>query len=141
MPSPAVPPSSTPSTPHGPKLRVLYADDMPELRDLVKIVLGREGHVIETVTDGSAAHTRAQQTATPFDLVITDHHMPVMNGLELVRALRDTAFPGKIMVFSSEISPVIHDQYRQLHVDRILPKPVFPATLREALRQLFPADA
>ncbi|MBP6864235.1 MAG: response regulator [Candidatus Didemnitutus sp.] len=141
MPSPAVPPSSTSSTPHGPKLRVLYADDMAELRDLVKIVLGREGHVIETAIDGSAAHTRAQQTGTPFDLVITDHHMPVMNGLELVRALRDTAFPGKIMVFSSEISPVIHKQYRQLHVDRILPKPVFPATLREALRQLFPADA
>ncbi|MCM2275946.1 MAG: response regulator [Candidatus Didemnitutus sp.] len=141
MPSHAAPAPSTPPAPHGPRLRVLYADDMAELRDLVKIVLGREGHIIETAIDGSAAHTRAQQTGALFDLVITDHHMPVMNGLELVRALRDTAFPGKIMVFSSEISPIIHEQYRQLHVDRILPKPVFPATLREALRQLFPADA
>ena len=113
---------------------------MKELRDLVTIVLGREGHSVDTVADGrhALAHVTQPDTAS-YDLLITDHHMPEMNGLELVRELRRHSFNGKILVFSSEISHEVRDKYRQLAVDRILPKPVFPAQLRETLRELFSA--
>jgi two-component system chemotaxis response regulator CheY len=61
-------------------LRVLYADDLPELRDIVRLSLSHEGHGIECVADGQLALNRV--CADPaFDLVITDHHMPNMNGL------------------------------------------------------------
>ena len=54
--------------------------------------------------------------------------MPRMNGLELVRNVRKTAFAGRIIVFSSELSEDVNEQYRALGVDLILPKPIFPAT-------------
>ncbi|MBA4137515.1 MAG: hypothetical protein C0518_09390 [Opitutus sp.] len=131
--------SSTPSAASGDakSLRVLYADDMKELRDLLTIVLSRDGHRVETVPDGSVAWERLRSDPHCCDLLITDHHMPKMNGLELVQQVRTSPFAGKVMVFSSELSPTVHAAYRDLAVDQVMLKPVFPHTLRGALRELF----
>jgi CheY-like chemotaxis protein len=134
-------PFSTP-TPATPKrfLRILYADDMPELREIARLSLSREGHGIECYADGAQALARV--TADPtFDLVMTDHHMPNMNGLEFVKALRNMEFAGGIMVFSSELSIDVSREYKQLRVDRIIYKPVFPSMLRQAIAELFPIPA
>jgi len=130
-PSAAPPPART--------LRILYADDMPELREIMSAVLEEEGHRIETVSDGGEALERLKQARDAFDLLITDHHMPRLNGLELVRRTRALAYPGKIVVFSSELSEKVHEQYRQFAVDAILAKPIFPLTFRTVLEQLFAA--
>lgn len=118
-------------------LRVLYADDVPELRDVVRLALSRNGHGVECVADGLLALGRVTVDAG-FDLVITDHHMPNLTGLELVTRLRERGFPGRIMVFSSELSDAISAEYHRLDVDRILYKPVYPSMLRQALIDLFP---
>lgn len=118
-------------------VRILYVDDLKELRDVARISFGRDGHQIECFADGALALGRIV-TDGGFDLVITDHHMPNMNGLEFVTRLRALHFPGKIMVFSSEVSDSVARRYRELHVDRILYKPIFPSVLRQNLAELFP---
>jgi two-component system, chemotaxis family, chemotaxis protein CheY len=121
-------------------LRILYADDMQELRDIARISFSRDGHGIECVADGLLALARV--TADPgFDLVVTDHHMPNMNGLELVGHLRERGFTGKLMVFCSELDPQVAAHYQRLGVDRVLYKPVFPSELRQVIRELFPNAA
>lgn len=123
-------------------LHILYAEDLKQLREFMVIMLGREGHTVETAEDGAAALERLTPDCNVFDLLITDHHMPRLNGLELVRQVRKLPFAGKIIVFSSELSEVVHDQYRRLSVDLILPKPIFPVTFRQMLKQLYqPASA
>ena len=117
----------------------MYADDLPELRDVARISFSREGHEIECFADGALAFTRILADPT-FDLVITDHHMPNMNGLEFVKKLREVGFPGKVMVFSSELSEIVARHYREQKVDRILYKPVFPSVLRKTLIELFPGE-
>jgi two-component system chemotaxis response regulator CheY len=134
--NPPLPP--TPLLPATQPLNILYADDVQQLRELLGLILKREGHRSETVENGVAAHAKLSRPGAAYDLLITDHHMPQMNGLELVRRTRALAFPGKIIVFSSETSPLVLDEYRQLNVDLILCKPVFPLTFRLMLRQLFP---
>jgi len=117
--------------------RVLYADDMRELRALLEMILRRDaGYTVESVPDGRDALERITAAPDAFDVLITDHHMPGMNGLELVRRLRALRFPGRIVVFSSELSEEIALAYHQLRVDCILPKPIFPATLRAVLAAL-----
>jgi two-component system chemotaxis response regulator CheY len=111
-------------------LRVLYADDMKELRQLMEIVLGRDGHQVDTVPDGDLAIELVRKNPAGYDVVITDHHMPTISGLELVAQLRTLRFPGKIIVFSSELSTEVDDSYRRYEVDHILPKPIFPSDLR-----------
>jgi len=125
----------------GKPLRILYADDVPELRNLLQVMFERDGHLIECHPDGQSALTRMAGNSD-FDLVITDHHMPRMNGLEFVAQLRELPFRGKIMVFSSELSPLVADKYLRLGVDRILYKPVYPSALRQVMAELFgPASA
>jgi len=118
-------------------LRILYADDFIELRTFMHTLLTKDGHLIETVPDGQAALAWLQKAGPAVDLLITDHHMPVMSGLELVHRLRTTPFAGRIIVFSSELSPVVREDYRQLGADLILPKPIFPVTLRRVLDEMF----
>ena len=123
-------------------LRILYADDMRELREVARIALTREGHLIECVGDGQQAIDRVTAQPDRYDLVISDHHMPHVNGIELVSRLRQLPFRGKVLIFCSELSPAVSERYRQLSVDRILYKPVFPSELRQVLADLFmPAGA
>jgi CheY-like chemotaxis protein len=122
-------------------LRILYADDMRQLREFMTIMLGREGHQVSTVEDGAEALDWIERAPGDFDLLITDHHMPRLNGLELVRAVRHLPFAGKIIVFSSELNEQVHERYRRLHVDLILPKPIFPVTFRQLLNQLYAQSA
>lgn len=117
-------------------LRVLYADDMRQLRELIVIVLGRDGHLVETVANGQEALDKIAAAVQPYDVIITDHHMPGINGLELVTNIRTTPFAGKIIVFSSELSQTVDEAYRRLKVDHILPKPIFPAQLRAVFATL-----
>lgn len=111
-------------------LKVLYADDMRQLRELIVIVLGRDGHTVETVGNGEEALEKISADIAAYDVLITDHHMPGMNGLELVSSVRRGPFTGKIIVFSSELSQSVDEAYRRLNVDHILPKPIFPAQLK-----------
>jgi CheY-like chemotaxis protein len=129
----------TPDDSTAPKrpLRILYADDMLELREIARISLSRDGHQVECVGDGQQAVERLAADPDAYDLVITDHHMPLVNGLQLVTRLRELPFQGKVLVFCSELSPRVIDMYQELRVDRILYKPVFPSDLRQVLADLF----
>lgn len=134
--SPPLPNSLAPA--HQP-LKVLYADDVRQLRDLLTLILKRDGHEPETVVDGMEAWERLTQAGAHYDLLVTDHHMPRLNGLELVRRVRSFGFSGKIIAFSSELSPAVAEEYRKLNVDRVLQKPVFPLDFRLMLREIFPS--
>jgi two-component system, chemotaxis family, chemotaxis protein CheY len=140
-PSPTSPPAPASAAPARRPLRVLYADDMKELRDLLKIVLGKEGHVVDTVSDGTLAHELLAADPHAYDLLITDHHMVDMNGLELVQRVRQMAFAGKILVFSSELSQEVTAAYHRLAVDQVIHKPIFPAALRQLIAELYAPKA
>lgn len=133
------PPAPSSRPPQDRPARVLYAEDLRDLRELMRIILHHAGYEIETVADGAEALRRLHEPHADFDLLITDHHMPVMNGLELVRQLPTIPFGGKVMVFSSEIDPAVHREYHRLGVHLILPKPIRPDVLREVLTRLLAA--
>ncbi len=122
-------------------LHILYADDMRELRDIARIALTREGHVVECVSDGQQALDRLTANPDGYDLLISDHHMPRLDGLGLVTHVRGLPYAGKILIFSSELSPTVSDAYHELKVDKILFKPVFPSELRQVLAELFAPTA
>ena len=107
-------------------------DDMLSCR-LLEVVLGRTG-TGESVPDVHYALELSCADPTGYDVVITDHHMPMM-GLELVARLR-AMVSGKIIVFSSELSEAVDRGYRSHRVDHILPKPIFPSELRALFASL-----
>lgn len=121
-------------------LRILYVDDFVELRNFMHTLLSKDGHLVETVPDGREALAWLERAGAAVDLLITDHHMPGMTGLDLVRLLPRPPFAGRILVFSAGLSPALQDEYRRLGADLVLPKPIFPVTLRRVLNALFLPD-
>jgi two-component system OmpR family response regulator len=71
------------------KVRVLVADDNKAMRDMLTSMLDAEFDVIPTVGDGGAALTAATQLLP--DVAILDICMPVLNGIEVARRIRDTS--------------------------------------------------
>jgi len=65
---------------------VLVADDEKNIRSTVATTLRLEGYRVETAADGAEALAAAERGS--FDLVMLDLQMPVMNGLDALRALR-----------------------------------------------------
>lgn len=65
---------------------VLTVDDLPSVRNMVKLSLTGSGYGVVEAADGVQGIAAAK--ANPVHLVVTDLNMPNMNGLEFIRALR-----------------------------------------------------
>ena len=66
------------------------------------------------------------------DLIITDYHMPMMNGLELIAQVRDRHVLSRVILITAYSSPELYDAAQRLNVDHYLTKPV-PLTLLRRL--------
>jgi DNA-binding response OmpR family regulator len=67
-------------------LRILVVDDDDDIRDFIDWVLTAYGYRTDTAADSADAWKSLR--ARSYDLLITDHNMPKVTGIELVRALR-----------------------------------------------------
>lgn len=65
---------------------VMIVEDDPATRRLYRFLFVNSGYVVVEAEDGAAALERLQTTKV--DVIITDMNMPRMNGLDLVRTLR-----------------------------------------------------
>lgn len=63
--------------------RILIAEDEASLREFVQRALGHQGHEVEAVRDGAEALHSLLEADLPFDLLLTDIVMPIMDGIAL----------------------------------------------------------
>jgi phosphoserine phosphatase RsbU/P len=77
-------------------VRILIVDDDEAIRLLLSTQLRGLGYEVETAADGFQAWTRLQNRF--FDLLVCDWNMPVMDGLELCRKIREAEWPSYVYV-------------------------------------------
>jgi DNA-binding response OmpR family regulator len=123
--------------------RVLIVEDEPDIRELVVHHLKREGYLVSAASSGEEALRQAH--AVPPDLVILDLMMPVMDGLEVCRRLRQdpaTAMLPIVMLTAKgdEVDRVVG---LEIGADDYIVKPFSPkellARVRAVLRRSGPA--
>ncbi len=112
-------------------LRVLVVDDEPNTRDIVSQYLRHDGHRVLTATNGDEAMQRVM--SEDLDLVITDHGMPGMNGLELASAVHRVA-PSKSIILLTGFA--FGPEQQPVSIDCVLKKPLVREELRGALKRL-----
>ena len=114
------------------KTRVLLVEDDLAVRVFMDEALHFLGYEV-VVADGAEAALARLERAT-FDVVITDHKMPGMTGLEFVRVLRKLGFSSRVYVVSGVLSPSERHAYEALGVDGIAGKPLALSELNVLLR-------
>jgi CheY-like chemotaxis protein len=104
-------------------LQILAVEDEKAVAQILAVILGGPMANVSRAEDGWEALIKIGATARPFDVIITDHRMPRMGGLELVRRLRTRNFEGKILVLSAHLSDEDIHAYEELRVDMMMSKP------------------
>jgi CheY-like chemotaxis protein len=135
------PAPTAPATDAAP-IRVLVADDNPTNRKVIELMLAAAGASTISVADGQAA-VDAWRT-TPFDVVLMDLRMPVMDGLEAIRAIRaEEAASGRaatpVIVLSANTSPLDRQASAEAGADGHIGKPIRADDLLAAIGGVAPA--
>lgn len=103
---------------------VLICDDDLGLLTLLSAIMESAGFSVETARDGIEAISKAIKSQPDFyDLIIIDHLMPGLNGLGLVKELRESRIPAKIIILSGNLDDELELSFKKLAVDKILSKP------------------
>jgi two-component system OmpR family response regulator len=117
-------------------LKILVVEDEKALAHMIAMVLGGPAAKVAKAKNGWEALIKIGVAPRPFDVVITDHRMPRVTGLELVRRLRTKNFGGKILVLSGQLSDEDISAYEELSVDMMMSKPFDFDELQEAMAVL-----
>ena len=115
---------------------ILAVDDSSSLRQMVTFSLKAAGyHVIEAV-DGCDGLDKAKKQTV--DLVLTDQNMPRMDGLELIKALRELSSYQKvpILMLTTESSDEMKSMGRAAGGNGWLVKPFVPQRLIEVVKKV-----
>ncbi|CAK9224226.1 unnamed protein product [Sphagnum troendelagicum] len=141
-------------------LRVLLAEDNKVNIMVAQSMLKRLGHTLEAVGNGADAIQALQQSS--YDLILMDIHMPIMNGLEATKRIRQfektgswtspdslelspefcisDALPARIPIIAMTAN-ALHDNVEECFrhgMDSFIAKPVTFTKLEQVLKQLFP---
>ena len=121
--------------------RVLLVDD-DELAGLVsEQILARAGHAVERLDDPRAALRRLAQGDAAFDVLVTDHQMPTMSGIELCTAVRALRPALPVVLCSGFIDATVESRSRAAGVDRMVLKERVVEDLVAAVDEAAPAAA
>lgn len=114
----------------------LVVDDSVTIRKLVGATLKKAGFEVVEAPNGAEGLARAKQGA--FTLVITDLNMPVMDGIELIRALRaEPAYKFTPVVFlTTEIEESKRDDARAAGATAWVQKPFTPEKVLAVVQRI-----
>ena len=115
-------------------MKVLIVDDSSAMRMIVKRTMRQAGYGNHTVTEASNGREALESIkGDKPDLVLTDWAMPEMNGIELLKAIKEEQIPVKVGVVTSQGSAAIQQQAKDEGALFVLTKPFTPDTFKQAL--------
>lgn len=124
---------------YDPEMEVLVVDDAATMRRIVKGLLRELGfHKVREAENGSLALEELKRKKA--DLVVSDWNMPVMMGIDLLRAIRADAElkATPVLMVTAEAKKENLMEALQAGVSNYIVKPFTAKTLEEKLNKIFP---
>ena len=117
-------------------LRVLLVEDNALNQQLASELLSRQGAQVTVAVHGQAALERLRAPGAAFDVVLMDLQMPVMDGYQATRLMREDPSLSTLPVLAMTAHAMVEERERclALGMQNHLSKPLDPATLYAALR-------
>ncbi|MYM40775.1 MULTISPECIES: response regulator [Telluria group] len=115
---------------------ILAVDDSSSLRQMVAFSLKAAGYQVVEAVDGQDGLDKAKQQTV--DLVLTDQNMPRMDGLQLIKLLRELPAYQKtpILMLTTESSDEMKSKGRAAGANGWLVKPFDPQRLIEVVKKV-----
>jgi DNA-binding response OmpR family regulator len=101
--------------------RILVVDDDPEIGRTFEVILSAEGYQVITTSDGAAAIALVRRRR--IDVVMLDLAMPGMDGMAVLRALREISPRVPIIIISAYVNPDTEALARRLGATHVVAKP------------------
>lgn len=123
--------------------RILLGEDNATTRMLISTMLQRRGHTVHAVGDGAAAVAAAE--AETFDIILIDMHMPLMDGVDAVKAIRQTERTRAngahvpLIALTADVRLEGKRTYLEAGVDSVAAKPVVWDALFAEMKRLVAA--
>ena len=115
---------------------VLIVDDEELIRGVTAAMIARLGCDTRMASNGQEALERVAALGDRVRLVLTDIHMPVMNGVEFVRTLRARPGAPKVVAMSGKFTPEIRVALEAEGVTHLIAKPFGMAEIDGALKAM-----
>jgi len=112
---------------------ILVAEDETIVRNLVQLMLSKEGYILLCASDGQEALELCEAFTGPIHLLLTDVRMPRLDGLTLAERVRAQRPETKIIVMSGETATIILERNP---ADAFLGKPFIPPTLLQCIQRV-----
>ena len=116
--------------------KIVVIDDSKFMRRYLRAHLEAAGHEVEEWELLAAMEIPDKVAASAPDLVISDYMMPGCNGLTVAKMVRKVRPELPVLIITALRDPAVMEQLRKQNVVEILPKPLDPAVLKEAIRLL-----
>ena len=114
--------------------RIMLVDDKEQIVRVARRLMEPLGYQLSLFTDPRQALAEFEADPGHCDLVITDHLMPDLSGLELVAGIRDISPDVPIIMISGNLSPAIVERGEELGIASFLDKPISRSALGTAIR-------
>jgi PAS domain S-box-containing protein len=122
------------------KEHVLFVDDEESIAHIGKLALERLGYCVTASTSSTEAKEIFDRNPEDFDIVVTDHTLPNMTGIELAKELRHTKPTIPIILTTGYSDLISKDKASELGICDYITKPFLINDLARAIRKVMDQD-
>ncbi|MFA6969301.1 MAG: response regulator transcription factor, partial [Candidatus Paceibacterota bacterium] len=83
-------------------MKILLIEDEPQIANLVKAGLTREGFSVDWVSDGKEGERRIELYHVEYDMIILDVMLPGKNGIEICKNMRDRGITTPVLILTAK---------------------------------------
>ncbi|MCP5106482.1 MAG: response regulator [bacterium] len=119
-------------------MKILVVDDEKVILTVMCRYLEKQGHTVEAAEDGEKGWETFNRSPGEFDVIITDLNMPVMDGLQMLKLIRETGYDIPAVAVTGYVEMIDNQLISELKIVELFTKPFLLTDLEPVLEKLKP---